>query len=312
MKPYQIKGEVIRHLGKLFAARLHPYPKLAPAGFREICFLHDKAHLAPSAYLRAKQLCEMASGTLNTYLVSDIDAIRDHSLVIGTKGALDQLTQAMRQRRHPSTRFLYDPVDQLLDLSKLLVPDGLIASSYRQYLWLRTLTDKPVFLLPHHADQRISQRVRPEAGFGVAYFGLEKNGYFTKTLKQQIGIFETQDHQATDWMARLADYPVHYCIRRKPEKSHSYKPATKLFIAAKVGAAVITTRDESDAELLLPPDYPFYCHSRSEKAVAEMLAFARESFGTPVFAKAVADIAQIKGWREEEQVQQLRLMLHLA
>lgn len=311
MKSYQIKGEIRRHIADLFAAKINAYPRLTRGAERALCFLHPKGRLASSAFLRSRQMYDMAVSAMPAYIVDDIADIRDDSVVIGTKGTLAELISAQQQGKQRNVRYLYDPVDQLLDVPKLCAPDGLIASSYRQYYWLRSISPKPVFLIPHHADLRITRQVGLSADCEIAYFGAQGNGYFSPRIHQQLKIFDTVDHQGVAWMAALADFPVHYCIRRKREKSHSYKPATKLFIAAKVGAAVITTRDESDAEYLLPPDYPYYVDQRSERAVLEMLAFVRESYATPVFAKARADVAAIRGWRESEQVQQLQLLLNL-
>lgn len=312
MKPYQIKGEIFRHITKLFSQKIHSYPALGEQGNKRICFLHPRGKLASSGFLRSKQLYDIASRKLAAYCIDDVDHIQDYSIVIGTKGTLNELNEAIRKKKQTNVLYFYDPVDELLDTSQLFIPDGLIASSYRQYLWLRSLSEKPVFLIPHHADIRITQQVSTDAPMRFAYFGSENNGYFTSEIKRIVEVFETSNHISTHWMTSLSQYPVHYCIRRKPEKSHSYKPATKLFIAAKVGAAVITTRDESDAELLLPPDYPFYSHDRSNKAILEVLDFAKSSFGTPVFAKARSDIANIHGWREDELIQQLILILNLT
>jgi hypothetical protein len=311
MKPYQITGEISRHLRNIFSAKLKPYPSIGSGSIAKIFFLYPKGQLAASGYLRAQQLFDITSSIFDAYITDDLAKISDNSLVIATKGTLELAISAGRQGPSKNIRVYYDPIDQLLDLPKLKKLDGLVASSYRQYLWLRSITDKPVFLLPHHADQRISVIVEEHLEFGIAYFGLTKNCFLPAPIAQQIKVFETRDYQATEWMQNLANYPLHFCIRRKPEKSHSYKPATKLFIAAKVGAAVITTRDESDAELLLPPDYPFYCHSRTARSVGEMIEFAKASYGTSIFEKAVKDVKAIKGWREEEQITQIKLMLDL-
>jgi hypothetical protein len=101
-------------------------------------------------------------------------------------------------------------------------------------------------------------------------------------------------------------------VRRKREKSHSYKPSTKLYLAACVGAAVITTRDESDAEFILPPDYPFFSECRSEKSVLELLEYARVSFGTPIYDRARNQVASLRGWDYRDQLDQARYLLELV
>lgn len=313
MKGFQIKGELVRRLQSWLTPPLAPYPPLAPAGAaRKLCFFGREGRSAGSAYLRQGQLFDLAARVAPAYWADSVTALQPDSVVIGVKGAWDDLVAARRACTLPGMKFCYDPVDQLVDPARLAAVDGVIASSWRQYRWLRGALATPVFLLPHHADLRIGQLVDPAAPFRVGYFGVRKNGFLPPAVAAAVELVEVGSYADVAWMDRLAACPVHYCVRRKAEKSHSFKPATKLFTAARAGAAVITTRDESDAELLLPPDYPFFCPSRSERAVLETLDFARASFGTPLFAKAVADVAHIPGWSEDDQCRQLQTLLCLA
>ncbi len=313
MRGFQIRGEIARRVQSFLTPRLAPYSSLAPVGTnRKLCFFGSEGNSTGSAYLRQGQLFELASKVAQTYWAADADSLQPYSVVVGVKGTWEYLLSAKLTCTLPGMKFYYDPVDQLVDPSRLAAVDGVVASSYRQYLWLRSTLSIPVFLLPHHADLRINSRVEPTVPFLVGYFGVRKNGFLPEAVASRVAIVDVGSCSDIRWMNRLATYPCHYCVRRKAEKSHSYKPATKLFIAAKVGAAVITTRDESDAELLLPPDYPFFSPSRNERAVIETIEFARESYGTQLFAKAVADVSRVPGWSEPEQCRQLLTLLSLG
>lgn len=312
MRRFQIGGEIARHVRSWLTPRLAPYSGLAPTGTsRSLCFFGAKGSCAGSAYLRQGQLFELASQVAQTYWAADADSLRPHSVVVGVKGTWEYLVATKRTCTLPGMKFYYDPVDQLMDPRHLAAVDGVIASSYRQYLWLRSKLSIPVFLLPHHTDLRINCHVESTTPFQIGYFGVRKNGFLPNNVASRVAIVDVGSYADIQWMSRLASYPCHYCVRRKAEKSHSFKPATKLFLAAKIGAAVITTRDESDAELLLPPDYPFFCPSRSERAVIETIEFARESYGTQLYAKAVADVSRVPGWAEPDQQRQLLTLLSL-
>lgn len=312
MKIFQVREELINRLRSLLDSKLLFYPRGSgsPSEWK-ICFISGASD-SGAVYLRQGQLSEMASKVVETYWAEDASQIQDNSVVIGSKGSWPILAKLRSTCRQANVKFLFDPVDQLLDPKILSGIDGIIASSYRQYVWLRKSCSLPVFLLPHHADLRISAQVQPMDGFRLGYFGAKKNAFLTERLALEMDVIETGTPQSVQWMDELEHYPCHYCVRRKPDKGGTFKPATKIYIAAKVGAAVITTRDESDAELLLPPDYPFFCDSRSEDSILEVIQFARESFGTPVFEKALADVAKIQGWSEADQRMQLNTMLSLC
>lgn len=315
MKLFQIRGEVLRRIGKLIKTDPKPYPAIPLVHTtRKIGFYCCKLQAGGATYLRQQQLFEICSLITQAYVAHDPSEIQPDSLVIGAKGSLNEFVSASRRFAGQNIKFVYDPIDELIDLDVLsaLNMDGLIASSYRQYSWLRSRLETPVFLLPHHADLRIANIAQKATSFRLAYFGALKNAFLTPELSRHMDVFNIADHNDIAWTRELANYSCHYCVRRKAEKSNAYKPATKLFVAAKTGAAVITTRDESDAELLLPPDYPFFCASRTPAAILETIDFAAKSFGTPIFAKAVADVARINGWSETDQHRQLNLMLNLV
>ena len=173
-------------------------------------------------------------------------------------------------------------------------------------------TGTPVYRLLHHVDFRIPRQHQKASSCSIGYFGARGNVFMPSEISQRVDFIDATLPTDHTWFVRLTDYSCHYCVRRKREKSHSYKPSTKLYLAACVGAAVITTRDESDAGFLLPPDYPFFCNSRSAKSVLELIDYVHESFGTAVFERAKNDVAALRGWDFSDQVEQARYLLELV
>jgi hypothetical protein len=262
--------------------------------------------------LRQTQLSDVFSKVIETKIIDDLGAVEGKALVVGAKGTLQFLSAARESRLGTGVVFLYDPVDELINprcFSGRV--DGVIASSYHQYHALLRAAHCPVYSMLHHVDFRIPRQRQTAQRARVGYFGAFGNVFITPKISERVDIIEATQPTDRAWFSDLSQYAFHYCVRRKREKSHSYKPSTKIYLAACVGAAVITTRDESDAEFILPPDYPFFSESRSEKSVLELLEYARVSFGTPIYERARNQVASLRGWDYRDQLDQAKYLLEL-
>ena len=211
------------------------------------------------------------------------------------------------------TVFLYDPVDELINPARLKGRiDGVIASSYTQYRALVLTAGCPIYSMLHHVDFRIPRQKQSASSFRIGYFGARGNVFMRPEISKRVDLIEATRPSDQSWFSSLRDYACHYCVRRKREKSHSYKPSTKIYLAACVGAAVITTRDESDAGILLPPDYPFFCDSRDENSIVELIEYVRSSFGTPIYERARNQVAALRGWDYDDQLDQAKYLMELV
>ncbi len=314
MKLHQIPGEVSWHVRQFFAKSL---PAHRCAGVKrqleQVLFFNLEGSTSGSTYLRQTQLADVFSKVIETKVIDDLRAVEQNALVVGAKGTFELLSAARESGVGNGVVFLYDPVDELINpryFSGRI--DGVIASSYHQYHALLRAARCPVYSMLHHVDFRIPRQRQTINRARVGYFGAFGNVFMTPEISERVDIIEATQPADSRWFSRLDQYAFHYCVRRKREKSHSYKPSTKIYLAACVGAAVIITRDESDAEFILPPDYPFFSDSRSEKSVLELLEYARVSFGTPIYERARNQVAFLRGWDYSDQLDQAKYLLELV
>jgi hypothetical protein len=279
----------------------------------QVLFFNLEGSTSGSTYLRQTQLADVFSKVIETKVIDDLRAVEQNALVVGAKGTFELLSAARESGVGNGVVFLYDPVDELINpryFSGRI--DGVIASSYHQYHALLRAARCPVYSMLHHVDFRIPRQRQTINRARVGYFGAFGNVFMTPEISERVDIIEATQPADSRWFSRLDQYAFHYCVRRKREKSHSYKPSTKIYLAACVGAAVIITRDESDAEFILPPDYPFFSDSRSEKSVLELLEYARVSFGTPIYERARNQVAFLRGWDYSDQLDQAKYLLELV
>jgi len=313
MKLHQVPGEVAWHIRQLFVKT----PPLVRRGRvrakqKRVVFYTLPGAKSGATYLRHEQLAGVFSNVAETLLTHDINTVGGDSIVIGAKGTLEQLALARQAEGNSGTLFLYDPVDELIDPAKLRGRiDGLIASSYNQYNALAPTIGCPVYCLIHHVDFRIPRQKQEAPHCRIGYFGARSNAFTPPEISKTVDFVDATCPSDNAWFGKLGDYACHYCVRRKREKSHSYKPSTKLYLAACVGAAVITTRDESDASVLLPPDYPFFLESRKSEAVLELIDYVYSSFGSAIFERARKDVAALRGWDYSDQLEQARYLLEM-
>jgi hypothetical protein len=314
MKLHQVPGEIFWHLRQLFS---RPYPTIHNAvscgNYRKVVFFKTASANSGAIYLRHSQLADVFSNITDVEITDNIGNADFKSIVIGTKGTLDQMAEARYRRKGLGPVFLYDPVDELINPAKIRGRvDGVIASSYNQYAALAPIVGCPVYCILHHVDFRITRQYQKNNGIKFAYFGSFGNAYSPNNINKYVDFIQASKSSDTKWFNRLENYSCHYCVRRKREKSHSYKPSTKLYLAACVGAVVITTRDESDAGHILPPDYPFFLESRTPQHVFELIEYVIQTRESQIFERARRDILALRGWDYSDQVDQARYLLEVC
>lgn len=313
VKAFQIPGELKWHISSLFTPRLTRFPKnRTDFSALRVLFFSREENSSGATYLRRDQLSDVFSKIVPVELVSCLSSAKDSDLIIASKGSLSALKIALSRAKAKNLRVLYDPVDELFDPKSLCTGlTGLVACSYKQYLWLRGNCNLPIYCILHHVDYRINRNTAVQSGLKIGYLGALRNAFWEGTIGQTVEHIDARNPFNTSWIGDLYKFSVHYCIRRKREKANSFKPATKIYLAACLGVPVITTRDESDVEYLLPPDYPYFCEKRTEREVLELLDFVKSTFGSPIFEKASKDVSRLKGWDFNEQLAQVSYLLEV-
>ena len=258
-----------------------------------------------SAYLRAFQLAELAAQRLRSVRIRKVaelgQAIRDEVLVFN-KSCFTPRTSASIVERLPALRrhniCLADPLDALLPDDLFSRFDGVIASSLSQAEHLSARLSKPMFLIHHHVDMRLPSSARTWEQARPGYFGELVNTWHVESLADCIDFIsvDTRSAVSVSWARHLPYYNVHYCLRRT-RNIDGFKPATKIFVAASLGAPVIVERSNAEAQKLLPRDYPYFVNSVELSEVRGVIDRAIATFGKEEWVYAKASLAAIHCYR---------------
>ena len=102
-------------------------------------------------------------------------------------------------------------------------------------------------------------------------------------LVELVGINTSRREES--WIDRLPEFNAHWIIRQR-RAIDGAKPFLKGFLAARLGAVVVSAREDDDALLYLGDDYPFFVRSLETCDLeATMLAMV-EDFGGPAWRLA--------------------------
>ncbi|NJM92386.1 MAG: hypothetical protein HC861_06960 [Rhodospirillaceae bacterium] len=294
-------------------------PTMAPSS-RALSFVCARAFQASgSTYLRATQLAELVARRIGRVRVRDLseldDELQDEVLVFN-KSCLQPRFLGDVLQRLPSIRSravcLADPVDLSIAVETLGRFDGVIAASIGQAEHLASRLSGPVFLVHHHVDLRLNAMARECAAARAAYFGELVNTWHVDALNDVVDFFsvDTTDATAIPWAQHLPFYNVHYCLRRT-RSIDGFKPATKLFLAASLGAPAVVERANDEARRLLPADYPYFAESTELAEACRVLRRVRETFGKDEWHYARAAMSAIDCYRPERVLDSIASMMQV-
>jgi hypothetical protein len=219
-------------------------------------------------------------------------------------------------QRLPSIRSravcLADPVDLSISVEALEKFDGVVAASIGQAEHLASWLRGPVFLIHHHVDLRLPATARECSAARAAYFGELANTWHVDTLNDFVDFFsvDTTDATAIPWARHLPFYNVHYCLRRTLSID-GFKPATKLFLAASLGAPAVIERADDEARRLLPADYPYFTESTELAEACRVLRRVTETFGKDEWHHARAAMSAIDCYRPERVLDSIESMMQV-
>ncbi|HSE76009.1 MAG TPA: hypothetical protein VLB05_15930 [Dongiaceae bacterium] len=270
-----------------------------------------------STYLRAFQLAELAARRLGPVRVRELAELDDDigdEVLIFNKSCLQQEFRAGVLERLPALRrravCLADPIDLPVTGEFLDRFDGVIASSLGQVEHLASRHAKPVFLIHHHVDTRLAVGAKQWDHARIAYFGELVNTWHGNRLGDIVDFFSVDTTNALyiPWAQHLPFYNVHYCLRRT-RPIDGFKPASKLFLAASLGALVVIEKHNDEARRLLPRDYPYYAESTEPDEIRTLLGRVAESFGKEEWRYAGQSMAAIDCYRPERVLDQVEEMM---
>ena len=179
--------------------------------------------------------------------------------------------------------------------------DGYIVNNTKMKDWWYKNMDpnknKPVFVIPHHWDERFANLPLVEYSkqpyfYYLGYQGHENQNclHVTQLLNNQL-LYSNRNGQQY-----FQDRPVNGVqinIRKEGSWEYCFKPATKLSIASAMDSIIITTYDWSIQDIL-SEDYPYLLKSSEYKETEKMFQYVKETYQKEEWFKAKQMLEQVK------------------
>lgn len=210
-------------------------------------------------------------------------------------------------------RTIMDYVDGDLDNARDLALDIHLACSFEAKEELeRIISEKNVGvgenvgLLHHNTDTRLEHaQVKPAERLLPVYIGDLANTVYGSELDGLVRYvpFERAT-EISDVEKVIEETNFHICVRNPNAKykGNVRKPFTKGFLAAHVGAPVLAWRGDVEAHRFLGEDYPYYVDEPTPEAIVKAIDFAKQSFGGPVWARALNRMEVIRQQVSNQQI----------
>lgn len=153
-----------------------------------------------------------------------------------------------------------------------------------------------VMRLDHHADPALTP-ADPQNQLQLSYFGRTGNRTLPNSLANRIASPDYDGLRVEyDMCEAMRQSNLHYAVREmEPEASRiSFKPFTKGFNAAAVGANVLVNRQVDDAIDWLGVDYPFLIDDCRPDTIAAAIDKAEALYGSSEWEDALASMKTIR------------------
>lgn len=263
---------------------------------RDIVFVVDRQHLrAGSVHLRGTQLASLFHDVARDYgrqvRVAYAEDLPQDCIAVVHKSALRlRALDVARRLRAQGCVVLMDFIDAPVAPALAVQADGFLACSTLQARHLRAAwPDRPTIHLPHHIDLEVPALPCRWDRYACGYFGDPAGAWHLDALVAASAVVACQPMtlNRNRWHEALLDYPLHYAFRPRSGWGAGFKPFTKGFVAARVGAVTLVASSDAEALNLLGDDYPFQLPDDADAAtVLSMLDALRASFGDTIWSLA--------------------------
>ena len=135
--------------------------------------------------------------------------------------------------------------------------------------------------------------------FGMGYHGLAKNVQHTDALPDVTVVDYREEAPAPGELPMpvgldaMSAFSHHYSVRAW-NPGDGFKPLMKAFVASRLGACFIGSREDREAELVLPDHYPYLAASSGLEDVRAIVDYARETYLTQVWEDAVSTMVELR------------------
>jgi hypothetical protein len=199
-----------------------------------------------------------------------------------TAVAIEKSTEIVSKMSELQTRILVDLVDGSPALVEPIAHqvNAYICSSISEHEY-RKQKNQDAFLVHHHVDSRIAHRHTSRSKkFSVGYAGRVENTLWLDALPLSVHPVDTGDFSRGSRQLEqfLKKFTHHYSVR-KYQAWDGFKPGTKAFLAAHLGAVFIGSLEDDESRLLLGGDYPYLSASSNVEDVKRVFELARMTFG---------------------------------
>ena len=233
---------------------------------------------------------------VSTSVIEEYKDTADVWILSKTVSDFDGLLVLLEKASRSGSTILVDLVDGNVESTQPFdkFVDGYICSSKTEFEF-RIRKAQNAYLVPHPLDRRLKSNSRRITNFRVGYCGapanaahLGTNGIETfdaSTTQSGLGL-----HKMNNFLSSLSH---HYSVRSY-QPHDGFKPALKLFIAANFRAAFIGSKADTESLAWLGDSYPYLASNSSSEEVAKIMHYAKETFGTRVFERAVEQLEELK------------------
>jgi len=212
-----------------------------------------------------------------------------NAIYFATKAAVRKMqTSAFEILRWRARSVWFDHVDEPVERMKLQGADVHLACSYEQLDVLnrmkasRSDMSGTVKLLMHNPDIRLEGcRQAQQDEFSSVYIGARDNISIPSALERDIEIVSPKSGpEMSQAIANGWRHNFHYNYRQeRAGHEGAIKPFVKGFVAAGLGANIITQKSTVDAVRFLGEDYPYFVDNNQSQE--DVFARARDEFGSP-------------------------------
>ena len=233
----------------------------------------------PSVRLRGKQVAEAIGARFS----DRVGNARDEAVVFVKVAARHEVEKAKSR----GCVVAYDILDFLCyqdrEISFADLVDFVIVPNAKAWAhYILKFPNAEALVIPHHWDVRLREANldSPKVGYiGMAYnMPTTKNPYLAMCDEENM-------------VRAASQFNIHICVSKRNGLSQKLKPATKLAVAAGVGAVAIVYRDDASAAELLPDEYPFFVDEDLDATIEKAIS----SFGKLNWLRAKKVMNDLKG-----------------
>lgn len=219
-------------------------------------------------------------------------------IIVGRTGVRPLSETMLRRFIRDGNLVLFDMVDGQVSPLIEKLPHAYVCSSMSEAKAREAKGIRAIISLMS-PDQRCPVTEFSGKPFGVGYHGLAKNALHLDTLSEVRVVDYREEAPAPGELPMpmdldvMASFSHHYSVRAW-NPGDGFKPLMKAYVAARLGACFIGSREDEECRLVLSDDYPYLAKSSSREDVTDAINYARETYGGPVWEGAVSEMQRLR------------------